>query len=69
MLIERIVNNLSIKSNSGKIISGSALSAILVSLGIIIIAQILSFTLHPVLAASFGAIAAAIYGVKNHKNA
>ncbi len=32
-------------------------------------AQILSFTLHPGLAASFGAIEAAIYGVKNHKNA
>jgi len=69
MLVERIVNNLSIKSYSVKLILGSALSAILVSLGIIIIAQILSFTLHPGLAASFGAIAAAIYGFKNHKNA
>ena len=69
MLVERIVNNLSIKSNSVKLIFGSALSSILVALGFILFAQILSFTLNPGIAASFGAIAAAIYGIKIHRNA
>lgn len=37
MLIEQIVNNFSIKTNSIKFIVGSALSAILVYLGIILL--------------------------------
>ena len=68
MLIEHIVNSMPIPSNSIKLIFGCALSAVLVSFGFVIITQLLSFTLNPGLAASFGAIAAASYGVKNHKN-
>jgi uncharacterized membrane protein len=67
LLIEQIVNNFSIKSNSIKFIVGSTLSAILVSLGIILFAKILSFTIHPGIAASFGTITAAIFGIKSYK--
>jgi hypothetical protein len=64
MLIERFIRTLPIKPSFTKLIVGAALSALAISLGFIGVSRVLALPINTEIAVVFGAIGAAIYGIR-----
>ena len=61
MLAEKFINILPIKSEFLKLLIGSTLTALMISLGMVYILEFIHFPVSPALPSAFGAIGAAIY--------
>ena len=61
MLTERIINVLPIKSDFSKLIIGSILTALMISLGMVFILDLIHFSISSAIPSAFAAIGAAIY--------
>jgi phosphate/sulfate permease len=67
MVVEKLLGNLNIGSKFTKLLVGSALSALLVSLAFIGVTWLLSLPVDKGFAIVFGSISAAIYGITNFR--
>jgi len=61
MIIDKLVGKLPIKSNFTRLIAGSILTALAISLGMVGILKLLGFSINPAVPAVFGVIGAATY--------
>jgi phosphate/sulfate permease len=64
MLIERFIRTLPVKSNFTKLITGAAFSALAISIGFIGVSSVLALPINTEMAVVFGAIGAAVYGIR-----
>ena len=70
MIIERLVEKIPVKSKFTKVILGSLLTALTISLGMVSILSIFDFSINPVIpstVAAMGAAAYAVYAVRTQK--
>lgn len=67
MIAERMLSRLPIRSELGRLVIGSALVAVLVSLGMVLVLRLVDFSIAPVIPAAMGAIAAALYAATIRK--
>jgi len=67
MLVEKVVNNLPMRSNFVKLIIGSALCALAISLGCIGVSRLFALPVNNEIAVALGCIGAAIYGIKVYR--
>lgn len=63
MLVEKLVSILPIRSKFGKLLVGSVLSALAISLGVAGICRLLALPIHGGMAAALGAIGGGTYAV------
>ena len=63
MIIERLVEKIPVKSKFGKVILGSLLTALAISLGMVIILSMFGFSINPVIPSTVAVIGAAAYAV------
>lgn len=61
MLSEKIINILPIKSEFLKLLTGSTLTALMISLGMVFVIHLIHFSISSAIPSAFAAIAAAIY--------
>jgi len=67
MIIEKLLGNLSIGSKFARLLAGSALSALLVSLAFISVTWLLALPVDKGFAVALGGISAAIYGITDFR--
>lgn len=67
MLVERLTRVIPVKSDLTRLITGSALSALAISLGFIGICQLLALPTNAGLAAALAAVGAGIYGIRGYR--
>ena len=67
MIIERLVEKMPVKSKPAKLILGSLLTALIISLGMVGILGLFDFSINPVIPSAFAAIGAATYAAKMRK--
>ncbi len=67
MIIERLVEKLPIRSNFTKLIVGSILTALAISLGMVGILKLFGFSVNPGIPAALAAIGAATYAARMKK--
>lgn len=63
MIIERLVEKIPVKSKFSKLILGSLLTALAISLGMVGILSMFDFSIDPVIPATVAVIGAAAYSV------
>ena len=61
MIIDRIIDRLPIRSTFWKVLTGSILAALVISLGMVAILNLLDFTVSAAIPAVSGAIGGAVY--------
>lgn len=61
MIIERLVEKLPVRSKFAKVILGSLLTALTISLGMVGILGLFDFSINPIIPSTFAAIGAATY--------
>ena len=61
MLSEKVINILPIKSGFLKLLTGSTLTALMISLGMVFIIDLIYFSISSAISSAFAAIGAAIY--------
>jgi small-conductance mechanosensitive channel len=64
MIIERLLEKLHIRSRPMKLIIGSALTALVISLGMVGILRLFGFSVNPGIPAAVAAIGAAAYAAR-----
>ena len=67
MFIERLVGTLCIRSKFARLLAGSALSALLVSLAFIGVSWLLALPVDKAFAVALGSISAATYGITDFR--
>ena len=67
MIVDKLVEKLPIRSNFTKLIVGSILTALVISLGMVGILKLLSFSINPAIPAVLGAVGGAIYAAVTRK--
>jgi len=67
MIIERLVEKLPIRSNFTKLIVGSILTALAISLGMVGILKLFGFSVNPGIPAALASIGAATYAARMKK--
>jgi hypothetical protein len=67
MIIERLVEKLPVKSNFEKLIIGSILTALAISLGMVGILRLFDFSINPAIPSVLAAIGAATYAARMRK--
>ena len=67
MIIEHLVGKLPTKSGFTKLMAGSVLTALAISLGMVGILRLLDFTVNPALPATLGAVGAAVFVARMRK--
>ncbi|MEW5985735.1 MAG: hypothetical protein AB1791_03790 [Chloroflexota bacterium] len=61
MIIEKVLKKAHVKSDLARLLAGSLVTALFISLGVAVIPQLLGIPISPALPAIFGAIGAALY--------
>ncbi|HIE26884.1 TPA: hypothetical protein EYP66_06330 [Candidatus Poribacteria bacterium] len=69
MIIERLVEKLPIRSDFQKLVIGSILTALTISLGMVGILRLADFSINAVIPSTFAAIGAAVYAARMRKSA
>ena len=64
MIVERIVQSIPIGSQFSKLIIGSVITALLISLGMVYILKLFNFSINPAIPSAFAAIGAAIFAAR-----
>ena len=64
MIIKRLVEKVPVRSNFGKLIIGSMLTALAISLGMVGILVLFDFSLNPAIPSAFAAVGAALYAAR-----
>ena len=67
MIIEGLMEKLPVKSNFTKLIVGSVLTALTISLGMVGILRLFDFSINPAIPSAFAAIGAATYAARMRK--
>ncbi len=67
MIVERLVRKLLVKSNFTKLMVGSILTALAISLGMVGILRLFDFSVNPAIPSAFAAIGAATYAARMRK--
>jgi hypothetical protein len=68
MLVEKLASILPIRSGLGKLLVGSALSALVISLGMVGVCWLLALPIHGGVAAALGAIGGGIYAARYYRD-
>ncbi len=64
MIVEKVLGKLPIRSDFAKLMVGSILTALAISLGMVGILRLFGFSINPVIPAGFAAVGAAIYAAR-----
>jgi len=64
MIIKRLVEKVPVRSNFGKLIIGSMLTALAISLGMVGILVLFDFSINPAIPSAFAAVGAALYAAR-----
>lgn len=64
MLIDKVINTFHIKTDYLRLFAGTIMTALIISLGMVYIADALNFPIGTALPSAFGAIGAALYSAK-----
>jgi len=67
MIVEKLIEKLSIRSSFVKLILGSTLIALIIALGMIGILRLFGFSVNPVIPVALAAVGAAIYAARIQK--
>ena len=65
MIAEKVLEKMHVVSRPAKLILGSTITALIISLGMIGILRLIGFPMNPVIPAVMGVIGAATYAAKN----
>lgn len=64
MIVERIDQSIPVKSQFLKLVIGSVITALLISLGLVFILKLFNFSIAPAIPSAFAAIGAAIFAAR-----
>jgi len=67
MIIERLVEKVPVRSNVGKLIIGSMLTALTISLGMVGILALFDLSINPAIPSAFAAVSAALYAARTRE--
>lgn len=67
MIIEHLVEKIPTKSGFTKLMAGSVLTAVAISLGMVGLLHLFDFTVNPALPATLGAVGAAVFAARLRK--
>jgi len=67
MIVDKFIEKLHIRSNFTKLIAGSILTALVITLGMVGILKLFDFSINPVIPAVLGAVGGAVYAAGTRK--